>query len=397
MKCPIILIAETMGRKQGGAEIYLANLVEFMTQNGHPVRVYLRRPCPEVMAPGVDVQVVPVGRSLGFFREWKFARGVQRRLPADGRPVLSTLPLPGITHYQPHSGLYRAAYEAKRESLDAGHRKNFYRLGNRLNLKRRWLISMQERLLTGEPRPRIMTFSRKLRDEMLSVHGVPASDVLSLPLGVDLDRFCPGPSPARTSHPTSDGKRLVLLFAGHNFRLKGLHCLLTALGRASQRGLQAELLVVGGERRAEFQTMAGRLGLASLVHFLGFVKDADMANYYCACDVLVHPTFSDHCSLVVLEALACGRPVITTRQNGAVELMENGRQGIILRDAYDLDAMVEALLSMQDRKKLAGMSEAAAALRPKLDFTHHARQVLVWLTETRPTRSSQSHATARSH
>jgi UDP-glucose:(heptosyl)LPS alpha-1,3-glucosyltransferase len=388
MKCPIILIAETMGRKQGGAEIYLANLAEFIAQSGHPVRVYLRRPCSEVMAPGVDVQVVPVGRSLGFLREWKFACGVKRRLPADGRPVLSTLPLPGITHYQPHSGLYRAAFEAKRESLDAGLRKNFYRLGNRLNLKRRWLMAMQEKLLTREPRPQIMTFSRKLRDEMLSAYGVLASDVLSLPLGVDLGQFCPGPAPAQqASPPTTDGKRLVLLFAGHNFRLKGLHCLLTALGRASQRGFQAELLVVGSERRAEFQTMAGRLGLAPRVRFLGFVKDADMADYYRACDVLVHPTFSDHCSLVVLEALACGRPVITTRQNGAAELMENGRQGIILRDAYDLDTMVEALLSMQDRRKLAAMGEAAAALRPKLDFTQHARQVLAWLTEGRPAKS----------
>jgi len=41
----------------------------------------------------------------------------------------------------------------------------------------------------------------------------------------------------------------------------------------------------------------------------------------------VHPTFSDHCSLVVLEALACGRPVITTAQNGAAELIEPGKQG----------------------------------------------------------------------
>jgi UDP-glucose:(heptosyl)LPS alpha-1,3-glucosyltransferase len=177
------------------------------------------------------------------------------------------------------------------------------------------------------------------------------------------------------------------LFAGHNFRLKGLHCLLTALGRASQRGLEAELLVVGSERQGEFQTMAGRLGLASRVRFLGFVKDADMADYYRACDVLVHPTFSDHCSLVVLEALACGRPVITTRQNGAAEFMESGRQGIILPNAGDIEALVDALLSMQDRKKLAGMSEAAAALRPKLDFTRHARQVLAWLTETRPAKS----------
>ncbi len=92
------------------------------------------------------------------------------------------------------------------------------------------------------------------------------------------------------------------------------------------------------------------------------------------------PRFADHCSLVVLEALASGLPVITTRRNGAAERMESGRQGFLLEDPRDVEALAAALLRLQDREKLDAMRAAAIALRPQLDFAEHARRVLAWLT-----------------
>ena len=140
--------------------------------------------------------------------------------------------------------------------------------------------------------------------------------------------------------------------------------------------------MVGSKRgnNRVFPAMAGFLGLSSQVHFLGSIPDAKMGSLYRSCDALVHPTFSDHCSLVVLEALACGLPVVTTRQNGAAELMEAGKEGLILDDASDVAALTNALLGLQDRAKLAEMSAAAIALRPRIDFAVHAQQVLAWLT-----------------
>ena len=55
--------------------------------------------------------------------------------------------------------------------------------------------------------------------------------------------------------------------------------------------------------------------------FASWAIAREMRNAYFAADFLVHPTFYDPCSLVVLEALACGLPVITTRANGASELL----------------------------------------------------------------------------
>lgn len=383
MKQEICVVAERLDRKRGGAEAYQADLVEYLAREGYAVRVYLLRPCPD--PPPVPIEVIPSWQGPRLLREWYFARDLRRHFPWDHPIVLSSLPLPGITHYQPLMGLYRDAFAAARASRSPGLRRRLAGAGNRLNAKRHWLLKRQEQLLTRAPHPGIMTFSMALRNQIIAEYHTPPAAVIALPPGVDINRFCPGDeSIRRRSAPEADG--LKLLFTGHNFRLKGLHCLLQAMAAAVRRGLRADLLIAGNGPRAAYEDLAGRLGLASRVRFLGLAGEAEMGDLYRACDVLVHPTFIDHYSLVVPEALACGCPVITTRQNGAAELIESGKQGIILEHPRRLEAFADALLALRDRRKLAEMSEAALALRPRLDFTVHARRVLHWLTAEVDTR-----------
>ena len=123
---------------------------------------------------------------------------------------------------------------------------------------------------------------------------------------------------------------LVGLFVGHNFALKGLRPLLRGPrrqeaapgpGRSTCWSAAADMLDL-------FAGWRGRWGLPGPVHFLGF--HPDIRECYAASDFFVLPTYYDPCSLVVLEALACGLPVITTLQNGAGELITDGREGYIL-------------------------------------------------------------------
>jgi UDP-glucose:(heptosyl)LPS alpha-1,3-glucosyltransferase len=384
MNASIRLIAESLDSRRGGAEKYLTNLAGSFAQAGHPVLAWVRRADTGQLATGVEIEVVPSGRGSGLFREWQFARWIRRRLVGTNSVVFSTVPLPigGITHYLSPSGLYRANFEAERASFDPGLRQRLFQLGNRMNFRRQWLQRMQERLLTCESRPRILTFSRALRTQILEQFQVPPAAVTRAPLGVNLTCFRPGKESAQRWGVDSAAGRFVLLFVGHNFRLKGLHCLLQALSRAAQRGLRAVLLVASSGSRAPFERLAQKLGVAEQVRFLGPVADKEMGGLYRASDVLVHPTFADHCSLVVLEALACGLPVVTTRLNGAAEMMESEQQGLILNDPGDIETLTEALLRLQNRQTLAKMSAAAVAIRPRLDFAEHARQVLAWLTES---------------
>ena len=108
------------------------------------------------------------------------------------------------------------------------------------------------------------------------------------------------------------------LFAGMNYRLKGLEPLMYALQLVPAE-MQYRILVVGSDRTKKYQSLAAKLGIADRIIFAGYCSE--MRNAYFASDFLVHPTFYDPCSHVVPEAMACGLPVITTKYNGASELM----------------------------------------------------------------------------
>lgn len=373
MKPTITLVTDSLSRRRGGAEIYLANLAGFLAQSGHVIHALVRRDSPDFSVAGVTVETLRANGS-GLHGDQDFVRAVQHRLREGTPVVLSTIAMPGITHYQPHMGLQWRGYLASRNSRNSMFFRTVHGLANPFNLKRRWLLKMQEQVLARNSTTRVMVFSQLVRAQILEDYEIAPTNVVTAPLGVDLERF----HPDATTGARREGK-LRLLFTAHNFQLKGLHCLLEAMRRARKTGLQAELHIAGNGRRAEFEKMAGQLGLGSDIHFLGFVDGAAAAELYRSCDALVHPTFTDHCSLVVLEALASGLPVITTRQNGAAEFIEPEKQGIIISHPRDIEALADALVRLQDRPKLAAMSAAAAALRPRLDFKLHARQVLSWL------------------
>src|SRR5207248_8248925 len=112
---------------------------------------------------------------------------------------------------------------------------------------------------------------------------------------------------------------------------------------------------IGSEKYSRFAGLAKRLGIADRVRFLGFRPDPRDA--YFAADFLVHPTFYDPCSLVALEALACGLPVLTTQYNGAKELLPPDTP--IVADPHDASELAAKIAEMCDPNKLPARRTAA--------------------------------------
>ncbi len=116
-----------------------------------------------------------------------------------------------------------------------------------------------------------------------------------------------------------------------------------ALGARQSRNRTARpihLLVCGSGEPGPFRRLANRLGLKDTVHFLGFYPEVETC--YWSSDFFVQPTYYDPCSLVVLEALACGLPVITTAQNGASELLTDGVDGYVLTAPDAQEELIDA-------------------------------------------------------
>jgi UDP-glucose:(heptosyl)LPS alpha-1,3-glucosyltransferase len=169
----------------------------------------------------------------------------------------------------------------------------------------------------------------------------------------------------------------VAIFAATNYALKGLDPLLHALARVPAH-IPLVVLVAGSPRTDRYRRLAHRFGVGSRVRFAGFCSD--MRCTYFAADFLVHPTFYDPCSLVVLEALTCGLPVITSRFNGAQELLR-GSEGFMIDDPHDHAALAECLVRLSEEKCRTACAVAAREAAARWTFEDHYRRLLAALAE----------------
>ena len=156
--------------------------------------------------------------------------------------------------------------------------------------------------------------------------------------------------------------------------------LLQAFG--SLRDQTSHLWVVGKGREAPYRRAAASLGLADRVRFWGPV--AETAPFYQAATALALPTLYDPCSNVVLEALACGTPAVTTTANGAAEFLSPGENGAVLPTPHDIAALGEALSACLDLGREPSGRRAAAQAVAGLSWESTVAQTLEVLQESGP-------------
>lgn len=183
--------------------------------------------------------------------------------------------------------------------------------------------------------------------------------------GIDTGLFRPDPAAGaralkRHGFP---GASPVILMAGVLHKQKGFHLGLESFSRIKEKISGARLLIAGdGPARASLERQAASLGLAGTVAFCGHVPQTGLAEYYNACDIFLNPTLRvEGHPLVALEALACGKPVITAAIGGTTSTITDGESGFFFEPG-DVGAMTEKCLRLlADRDLLAGMSANARA------------------------------------
>lgn len=170
---------------------------------------------------------------------------------------------------------------------------------------------------------------------------------------------------------------VFLLFAAHNFRLKGLAVLIRAMQMAAgATDRTAYLLIVGAGNPKKYKRLAAKLNVEQKILFVGPVRKLE--TILSVCDVAVLPTFYDPSSRFILEALAADKPVITTRFNGATDLFTNNRHGKIIDIPENIPALAEAISHFTDTENI---NKAAAAiikdnLREQISISRVARELI---------------------
>jgi UDP-glucose:(heptosyl)LPS alpha-1,3-glucosyltransferase len=92
--------------------------------------------------------------------------------------------------------------------------------------------------------------------------------------------------------------------------------------------------------------------------------------------VLVHPTYYDPCSRVVLEGMVSGLPCVTTRWDGASEMIEDGVNGFVLREPDDVTGLCDRVRRLADPRFRAEMGRSAARVAERVSMRRHAKETL---------------------
>ncbi len=159
----------------------------------------------------------------------------------------------------------------------------------------------------------VFAMSHEARRELLTAYGLPPGLVHVIPLGVDGEHFRPPetPRPRDPSKERPEGMRL--LYVGPLVGRKGVATLIEALPMMLESSVPVRLLVVGrGPEEPGLKALADRLGVAGRITFAGYVEEKDLVNKYQESDLFVFLSTREGFGLVLVEAMACGLPIVTT-------------------------------------------------------------------------------------
>ncbi|MHB8069759.1 MAG: glycosyltransferase family 4 protein [Desulfobaccales bacterium] len=362
----------------GGAEATLINLAQGLTAAGHEVAVYGTEPevdARRLLGPSVQYMRVPVwGGKTG--RVLTYALNVRRLLRlAPDQVVFSLERVLSAQVYRAGDGCHREWLRRRRLYLSPAGR-----LAQQLSLFHRVLLGLEKRLFTDPHLLRVIANSRQVQGEIIEHYGLAPEKIRVIYNGLDHRRFRPLDEKEAAAWRTRMGLAAdarVVLFVGSGFARKGLAYLLEAF--AALQDPQSQLWVVGKGPIRRYQQMAERLGLGANVKFWG--PQADTTPFYQAATVLALPTIYDPCSNVVLEALGCGCPVVTTAANGAGEFITPGANGAVLSLPHDLASLRLALEEYLHRGRDLQVRQAAQDAVAHLGWEKTVAQTLEVLTE----------------
>ncbi|GDY29488.1 D-inositol-3-phosphate glycosyltransferase [Gandjariella thermophila] len=404
----------------GGMNVYIVQTATRMARRGVAVEVFTRATSSELppvveLAPGVLVRHVVAGPFEGLDKS---------ELPAQ---------LCAFT-----AGVLRAEARQEPGHYDVVH--SHYWLSGQVGwlARERWGVPLVHTAHTlakvknaaladgdvPEPRSRVIGEDQVVAEadrlvantaveagQLVGLYGADPDKVLTVPPGVDLERFTPGDASAARAVLGLPRDAVVLAFVGRVQPLKAPDVLLRAAAELLARdpALRARLvvLVVGGpsgtglEQPRVLHNLAASLGIADVVRFLPPQGGPALADVYRAADVVAVPSHNESFGLVALEAQACGTPVVAAAVGGLPVAVADGVSGMLVPDhdpAHWAAVLAEVALRPAYREQLAtgavgharrfswdrttdallgAYTEAAAAFRTALDRALDRQEIAV--------------------
>ncbi|MBA3543329.1 MAG: glycosyltransferase family 4 protein [Chthoniobacterales bacterium] len=341
----------------GGAEAYLKRLARGLSESGHATRLFTDAAWPTREWPWG-----PITRLRGETAQ-RFADELEKIGPKNQCDLLLSLErVWSCDVYRAGDGIHQAWLRRRAAVLSWPRR-----LADKFNAKHRETLELEKALFTGGAL-RVIANSEMVKREAQEYYGYPAAQIDIVPNGVPLADYRPDPD-ARALRRKILGLRedeIAVLFVGSGWERKGVR---HAVRAVSSLGENFRLLVAG---RGRSHMARGRY-----VHRLGPVRD--LPHLYAAADIFLLPTLYDPFSNACLEAMAAGLPVITTRDNGFSEIIEQDVHGTIVDSASSQAQIRAALLFWADPERRAAARSVILERAGQFDISVNVERTLAAL------------------
>jgi UDP-glucose:(heptosyl)LPS alpha-1,3-glucosyltransferase len=209
--------------------------------------------------------------------------------------------------------------------------------------RHRALLALERASFSSPDIAAFVAISDNVADDLEELYGITRDRIHIIPNGFAEDEFN-AQRRAELREPTrrrivSDPEEIVVLFVANELHRKGFATLVDAVGRLDDPRVHVH--VVGRVSTTAYASRVEELGLSDRVHYHG--PSNDVAAYMAAADLFVLPTRYEAFGLVIVEALAMGTPVITSRIAGAAPAIAPGDNGYLLDDPADPEELARAI------------------------------------------------------
>lgn len=326
----------------------MVECANYLAERGHEAHVYACEWDADVLKPQVSRHPVSCGAHPAALRPLRFRRGCGSRI-AEARGSYDVLSTFGVEC--PAGGVFWVGSVHRRWLEISGRQRDWKgRLRQRANLFHPVILGLERQCFAGRRYRKLIALTDEVKADLVHFYHVPDADVAVVPNGFSPTEF----NVARAQDLREEmrgelgysAEERVVVFVANELERKGFEPLLRGMAFLQDPALR--LLVVGrvssGACAAEIQ----RLGMEKAVRFTG--PSADVGRYYAAADFFALPTYYEAWGLVIVEAMACGLPVLTSRLAGAAVAVQPGRTGELLdnpRDAEEVGARLADLLKIR--------------------------------------------------
>lgn len=352
MKPIRLAIVRQKYRPDGGAERFISRALEALDNQAMDLNVITRQWQGERQA-NWHLHICDPFKWGRISRERGFADAARKIWQHEKFDIVQSHErIAGCDIYRAGDGVHQRWLEQRSLILPAWRQKLL--MSNRYH---RYVMHAEREMYQAKELKAVICNAQMVKDEIIERFGVAGDKIHVIYNAISTTQFVPVSEVERSKLRAKLGLPLnatILIYVGSGFERKGLAAAIRAVA-----GTNRYLVVVGKDKaEKQYQSLASELGCSERIIFAGMQQDT--RPWYQAADGLLLPTLYDPFPNVILEAMACGLPVITSTTCGGSEFIEQGKNGYVC-DALDISALRDAVMSLPDHAVGSEMANHARA------------------------------------